>query len=46
MKLDHSECVPATEFNARAHIHEGQQGWWLWPDEVGKSLYDDSPTGA
>jgi len=44
--VDHSECVEATEFNARAHTHEGQTGFWLWPDEVGKGLYEDSPTGA
>lgn len=44
--LDHSECVPAEQSNPRGHIHEGQEGWWLWPDEVGKGLYDDSPTGA
>lgn len=44
--LDHSECVPADEHNPRGHTHEGKTGWWLWPDEVGKGLYDDSPTGA
>lgn len=44
--MDHSECVAAGEGNARGHTHEGETGWWIWPDEVGKGLYDDSPTGA
>ena len=46
MELDHSECVPAGEFNPRGHIQEGQPGWWIWPDEQGNGLYDESPTGA
>lgn len=44
--VDHSECVAAEPANSRGHIHEGETGWWVWPDEVGKGLYDDSPTGA
>lgn len=45
-RMDHSECVPAKESNPRGHLHEGETGWWIWPDEVGKGLYEDSPTGA
>jgi len=44
--VDHSECVPADRFNARGHVHEGETGMWIWPDETGKGLYEDSPTGA
>jgi hypothetical protein len=44
--IDHSECVPAGQHSTRAHTHEGQPGKWLFPDEAGKGLYDDSPAGA
>jgi hypothetical protein len=44
--MDHSECVPAGKGNSRGHVHEGETGMWIWPVEVGKGLYEDSPTGA
>jgi hypothetical protein len=44
--FDHGQCVPAGEGSARSHTHEGKTGAWIFPDEVGKGLYDESPTGA
>ena len=44
--MNHTQCVKADRGNARAHTHEGERGLWLFPGEVGKGLYDDSPTGA
>jgi len=46
VSMDHSDCVPAEEGNPRGHTHERMPGRWLWPGEVGKGLYDESPTGA
>jgi len=44
--VDHDECVRAEDGDPRGHLHEGATGRWIWPDEAGKDLYTDSPTGA
>ena len=36
-ELVHQLCV---------RVPDGETGYWLFPDDVGKGLYDESPTGA
>lgn len=44
--VNHDGCVRADDGDPRGHLHDGMTGRWIWPDEVGKGLYDESPTGA
>jgi hypothetical protein len=30
----HDNCIEGGWLGASAHTHEGQRGWWLFPDEV------------
>lgn len=32
--MDHSACVPTTQYDRDAHTHEGEKGFWRFASEV------------